>query len=799
MDDFGAPGTRRLRIAYVVWDWPALSQTFVLNEIEQLMALGHDVVVYYKVDADPPARLSFDVRAYCVDGSDGLAALIKEHGREVMHSPFAYPSTTLLVWPAARETGIPFTFMAGGVDVAHYENMRRNRVGDVASDRLCLGVITLGTFHRDLLTECGVPSSRIVMERQSVTLPEYSPIPARSEPPVVISIGRFIEKKGFEYLIRAASKLPTVQFRLYGYGPLASSLEQLAIDLGTANVRFEGALGNAAELDAAYRAADVFALPCVRAENGDLDGLPTVLLEAMGAGVPVVTTDAANIPDLVLDGLTGFLAGQRDDDSLVAAILRALNLSTAETNNLTNAARSLAESYASPRRTVETLLRLWRQTALDIVLVTYDRRGYRNWADTEEIIRRILRFTSVPFSLTVVDNASDRAFTSKLERTFGQLPQFRLVRMKENVFCGPASDVGFAQGNAPYVVYICSNEGFILRHGWDHQFIRTIEASGAAMAGSEVELADYTTGLAIQEYPNFSNWRSPEFAREHPLRRFRHIQGGFFIVRRDVFEATGGFNPAVPQNGMDIEYSYYLESLGHRLASIPGLVGVSTRTRPKALSLVDEFTIAVHPSSAREIGLLDAVVARRSRLCPCCSWHGEEFDLSTGVARCCSCRSMPFSRTVIRTLSQSQILQARPRAMVLAKEASLRTQLGRSCAEVKVIACATSAEVLVELEQGLADYSPEILVLDRFWPTVQSMSVVSPYVRTAIRNGAAVLMGVPSDGDEVVMESVLGLEISSRDSSGLVNYLSAACGFDPLPLLALGLPWLDNSPQGIEC
>jgi hypothetical protein len=185
-----------LRIGYVVWDWPALSQTFVLNEIRELQSRGHDVVVYFKVWADQQARLTFDVAAHQVQDAEHLRRLLVEHGRQVMHSPFAYPSTTLLVWPAAKATGIPFTFMAGGVDVAHYANMERNRVGEVASAPECLGVVTLGTFHRDLLLGCGVPSHRIVMERQSAALPDFASSTGGADRPTLVSVGRFIEKKG---------------------------------------------------------------------------------------------------------------------------------------------------------------------------------------------------------------------------------------------------------------------------------------------------------------------------------------------------------------------------------------------------------------------------------------------------------------------------------------------------------------------------------------------------------------------------------------------------------------------------
>ena len=99
---------------------------------------------------------------------------------------------------------------------------------------------------------------------------------------------RRLEKKGFEYLVRAAPLLPEVDIRLYGYGPLEDDLRRVAAEVGATNVEFAGIIEGPEALEDTYRQADLFVLPCVRAADGDLDGLPTVLLEAMGAGVPAV-------------------------------------------------------------------------------------------------------------------------------------------------------------------------------------------------------------------------------------------------------------------------------------------------------------------------------------------------------------------------------------------------------------------------------------------------------------------------------------------------------------------------------
>lgn len=347
------------RIGYVVWDWPAQTQTFVLNEIRTLIARGADVTVYYKTAAETGATLDFEVPAYPVDDPHALAALVREHGRTVLHSPFAYPATTLMTWPCSMETGIPFTFMPGGVDISHYANMKRNRVGEVASSPNCLGVITLGNYHRDFLIEQGVPADKIVLERQAVALPDFRPRYPMAARPRVICIARFIEKKGIAYLLDAAASIPGADFHLYGYGPLEGDLRERARRLGLSNVHFENPPTNAAVLHAAYRHADIFVLPCVRAANGDLDGLPTVILEAMASGVPVVSNRISNIPDVIVDGATGLLATPGDAASLATKLAQAMAQTSHARRAMIDAARKLVEGYASDERTVTTLERIW--------------------------------------------------------------------------------------------------------------------------------------------------------------------------------------------------------------------------------------------------------------------------------------------------------------------------------------------------------------------------------------------------------------------------------------------------------
>ena len=111
-------GKTPLRIGYVVWDYPSLSQTFVLDEIRQLRADGFDVNVYFHIAPDRAAEVDFDVPTYEVTGPEDLAAKVAEHDRTMLHSHFAYPATTRLAWPAANAARHP----------VHLHGSRRRRL-----------------------------------------------------------------------------------------------------------------------------------------------------------------------------------------------------------------------------------------------------------------------------------------------------------------------------------------------------------------------------------------------------------------------------------------------------------------------------------------------------------------------------------------------------------------------------------------------------------------------------------------------------------------------------------------------
>lgn len=168
-------------------------------------------------------------------------------------------------------------------------------------------------------------ASRIVIVRCGVDL---DGVPARREGgPDVVAVGSLVPRKGHDVLVRALGRLaatrPGLSALVVGDGPERARLEALAAEIA-APVRFVGALPED-EAWALAASARVAALACVTADDGDEDGIPVALVEAMAAGTPVVSTPVGGIAELLEDGEAGLLVPARDPVALAAAIERLLD------------------------------------------------------------------------------------------------------------------------------------------------------------------------------------------------------------------------------------------------------------------------------------------------------------------------------------------------------------------------------------------------------------------------------------------------------------------------------------------
>lgn len=245
-----------------------------------------------------------------------LAARLRQQGCAHLHVHFAHVPTQIAMYASAL-SGVPFTVMAHANDIFDDGILLQKKAARAKR------MLTISEFNRRYLQSLGIPPDQLAVVRCGVS---FAP---RSAPPrqagavfKIASLGRMVEKKGFDVLIRAVALLRQrdiqVELSLAGDGPLLSNMKLLAQQLcGSEGVLFIGGLPHHKVADWMQQ-HDAFVLACKQDSQGDMDGIPVVLMEAMSQRVPVVSTHLSGVPELVQHGQTGLLAepGNAEDLAL---------------------------------------------------------------------------------------------------------------------------------------------------------------------------------------------------------------------------------------------------------------------------------------------------------------------------------------------------------------------------------------------------------------------------------------------------------------------------------------------------
>jgi glycosyltransferase involved in cell wall biosynthesis len=195
----------------------------------------------------------------------------------------------------------------------------------------CEWLVTCTAANRDHLAALA-PAGKVELVYHGLDFTRFPSPPGRrpprdgrnpSDPVVILSVGRLVEKKGMDLLLEALARLPSMlhwRFVHVGGGPLRDALEGKAQALGIADrITWRGALPQDEVLQE-YRAADIFALASRIASDGDRDGLPNVLVEAQSQALPCVATNVSAIPELIRDGVSGLLVGPDSPEGFARAL-----------------------------------------------------------------------------------------------------------------------------------------------------------------------------------------------------------------------------------------------------------------------------------------------------------------------------------------------------------------------------------------------------------------------------------------------------------------------------------------------
>lgn len=246
-----------------------------------------------------------------------------------LHAHFAH-DPALIAYLVHLMTGIPFSFTAHARDLYQVpEQVLTDRI------RRAKAVVTCCRANLDYLNQI-VPSqqSKFSLVYHGVNLKDFQPhssaeTGSASKSPLILSVGRLVEKKGFQDLLQALlivkEKGEDFQCAIYGDGPLCNELRDWIAEHNMAGEVLLMGDRTQQELISVYQNATFFILTPVQTEDGDRDGIPNVIVEAMVMGLPVITTAVSGIPELVENNRNGLLYQPHDVEGISSGIIELLH------------------------------------------------------------------------------------------------------------------------------------------------------------------------------------------------------------------------------------------------------------------------------------------------------------------------------------------------------------------------------------------------------------------------------------------------------------------------------------------
>ena len=365
-----------MRIALILETFPSLSETFILNQITGILDLGHEVKIYSKMHSHQQ-KIHPDVKKYDLSKNTHYFPEIPRNkilrvlkailliSKNFYKNPllilnsinlFKYGKNALslrnlyYVIPFLKENfdiihchfgpigiigaylkgvGVPGIYITSfhGYDVNSYPRLMGK---GVYNDLFVQGdLFTVNTnFTKQQVLKLGCDKRKIAVLPVGLNIDKFEfsqRLVQPGKPVKILTVGRLVEKKGYEYALKAIAKLVADQkniiYFIAGDGPFKKKLDYLVSKLRIKNyVKFFGAVEQEEVLDL-YQQAHIFLLPSVTAKNGDREGQALVLQEAQAVGLPVISTIHNGIPEGVLDGKSGFLVPERDVDALADRLI----------------------------------------------------------------------------------------------------------------------------------------------------------------------------------------------------------------------------------------------------------------------------------------------------------------------------------------------------------------------------------------------------------------------------------------------------------------------------------------------
>lgn len=369
------PGRVSIRTGFRVGQYPKLSETFVQSQISGMAERGHVVSVLADELLPPderralPRRLSAVRPKSALPGKalDALPWRVRRFWTSTIERRWARDIDVAVCnfgWFGAQlahalggdPKGARFVTIFHGDDVSRSLQQGNERIYDELFER-CDLMLAVSDLWRSRLISLGAPPEKVRVYRMGVDLGQHPFAPKPRHQPVrrILHVGRLVEKKGTAFLLQALALARRemaerpLTLEIIGEGPLDESLRGLAKALGVSDiVSFLGPLPHDV-VRARLAEAELFILPSVTAADGDMEGIPVALMEAMAAGVPVISTYHSGIPELIDHGKSGLLAAERDPDDLFRQIRIMAEDADARLAMTAGARRTIEEHFDNAR------------------------------------------------------------------------------------------------------------------------------------------------------------------------------------------------------------------------------------------------------------------------------------------------------------------------------------------------------------------------------------------------------------------------------------------------------------------
>ncbi|MBF2013751.1 MAG: glycosyltransferase [Rivularia sp. T60_A2020_040] len=412
-----------MRVAFIVSDFPILSETFIINQIVGLIERGHEVDIYadYKGDLN---KVHPDVEKYALLKRTYYLPEISENFlarifnglfiflKNILQNPFLtlrslnffkYGKSAIYLYllystiPNLSKTydiihcqfgtlsfrGMAFRIMHSpdaklittfrGYDISSFVETKGR---DIYSELFKSGDFFLANcdFFKPRVIALGCNPKNIVVHRSGLDCNKFPfafRYPSADGKIRIATTGRLVEKKGIEYAIRAVAQLAkthsNLEYNIIGDGELKFELQQLIDELNVGNIVNLVGWKNEQEIREILDISHLFIAPSVTAADGNQDAPINVLKEAMAMGLPVISTYHGGIPELVEDGVSGYLVPERDTDALAQKLGYLLEHPESWTE-MGQAGRNYVEKHYDLHTLNDQLVKIYQQLLNDVAL-----------------------------------------------------------------------------------------------------------------------------------------------------------------------------------------------------------------------------------------------------------------------------------------------------------------------------------------------------------------------------------------------------------------------------------------------